>query len=503
MRKGIAATIAVVLAAVVAAPATATVTPPTATLTVPAGTSGATPATVGVPALPAKADILIAIDTTGSMGAAIAEATSEANALVAAVQGAVADAQFAVVDFKDFGDVASGGGSAEYVLLQPMTANAGDVQAAVNTMVATGGGDFPEAYNVVFRNAYNDPATGWRADSRKFVIVIGDAPPHGGNAEFPACGNQGPDPDGLDTATELTALAAAQRTLMMIAANPGILTCYQQLTAAGFSGSQAASLGSSIATQVVTLITDASSSVSVVDMAVAAAPAGADASWISFAPTSAGPLPTPATVPFTVTAAVPPGTPAGSYLFDLVGRADGGDVGHMALTVIVPDATNEVTINKTVDKPEVARGDTVTYTITVHNGTAAGVKVKQVVDQLPKKIRFVKGSSTGAGTPKVRHSHSRLTWRGPISITPGGDLVISFQATVKLKKGCKSNHAWVKLKHIVRRSPPARRPRCASLHPHRRRRIPATTMRTITVTVAVGAMTTTVATGTMVTDTTE
>src|SRR5689334_1261599 len=175
MRKALAAAVTLAISVVIAAPAGATVTPPTATLTIPAGGSDSTPASVGIPALPAKADVEIAIDTTGSMGLAIDQAKAEATNIVAAVQAAVPDAQFAVVDFKD---KLTDPPFPDYTLRQPMTASAADVAAAIGAMSPNGGGDTPEDYNYVFQQAYSDPATGWRPDSRKFVVVIGDAGPH-------------------------------------------------------------------------------------------------------------------------------------------------------------------------------------------------------------------------------------------------------------------------------------------------------------------------------------
>ena len=53
--------------------------------------------TVDVPAKPPKADIEIAIDTTGSMGPSIADAKADAVNIVNAVQASVSDTQFAVV----------------------------------------------------------------------------------------------------------------------------------------------------------------------------------------------------------------------------------------------------------------------------------------------------------------------------------------------------------------------------------------------------------------------
>jgi uncharacterized repeat protein (TIGR01451 family) len=460
MRKALAGAVALAISVVIVTPAAATVTPPTAALTIPAGASDSTPATVGVPALPARVDVEIAIDTTGSMGLAIDQAKDEATNIVTAVQAVVPDARFAVVDFKDAGDPLN----PEYTLRQPMTADAAAVASAIGAMSPGGGGDTPEAYNLVFHNAYDDDATGWRADARKFVVVIGDAGPHVPDpVRYPDCVDifDTADPNGLDTHTELAALAASQRTLMMIATpDSGFELCYGELVADGFSGSAASVLGGSIATQLVDLIAAASASVSVVDMTVAAAPPGADASWISFAPASTGPVDTPASVPFTVTATVPPGTPAGDYPFDLEGRADGGDVGHMTLTVTVPPApdTGEVTITKTVDQDSVERGDRVTYTITIHNGTAEDVRVRRVVDLLPRKFRYVSGSSTGGGRPKVRHSHRQLTWRPRGRVAAGEDLVITFSARVRLRDGCGLNRAWAKLGDytVLRTGPTAR-----------------------------------------------
>ena len=447
MRKPLAAAAALALAMVFAAPAAATVTPLSATLTIPAGGSGTTPATVSVPAV-AKADVMIAIDTTTSMTTAIAQAKASATDIVAAVQAAVPDTQFAVVDFKDAVD-----GPAEYVLRQPMTTSAADVATAIGAMTATGGGDQPEAYNLVFHNAYADPATGWRPDARKFVVVIGDAGPHGvDQAVYPDCPPfDSPDPNNLSPTAELAALAAAQRTLIMLATpDSGEEVCYGELLAGAFAGSTTAVIGPEIATQLADLITGAGAQVAVVDMTVATTPAGADPSWISFAPPTAGPVTAPADVPFAVTATVPAGTPAGSYVFDLAGRADGSDVGHMALTVVVPPDTTgagdgTVTIAKTVDHRSVHRGDLVTYTITIHNGTAEDVTVRRVVDLLPRKFRFASGSSTGGGRPKVRYGHRQITWRRRTVVAPGDDLAITFSARVRLRSGCGSNKAWAKL----------------------------------------------------------
>jgi hypothetical protein len=61
--------------------------PSSVMFTVAPGGSITEPKTINVPAKPPKADIEIAIDTTGSMGPSIAQAKADAVAIVTGVQG--------------------------------------------------------------------------------------------------------------------------------------------------------------------------------------------------------------------------------------------------------------------------------------------------------------------------------------------------------------------------------------------------------------------------------
>ena len=313
--------------------------PPEGSIVIPAGGSESVERTFTVPTKPASADIEIAIDTTGSMGPSIAQAKTDAANIVSGVQAAIPDSQFAVVDFKDSFD------ATEYRVAQSMTSNSAAVQTALNGLSASGGGDLPEAYNLVFQNSYT-PATGgaigWRAGTRKFVVVIGDAEPHGANsAGFSACSDTSADPHLLNTATELAGMNSNQRTLFMILASTGsaTLACYQSLAAAAFAGGQGVAAGTNLATQIVNLINAATSTVSNVHLEVASfSPEPAAASWISFNPTSVGPVTPPLDLAFTITITVPAGTPPGTYNFDIVGLADGADIGHEALMIFVPAA---------------------------------------------------------------------------------------------------------------------------------------------------------------------
>jgi len=329
---------------VAATMSSATLSPSSATLTLRAGDPslgvGPETTTVGVPAVLPRADIELAIDTTSSMGPSIAQAKTDATNIVNGVTGIGIDAQFAVVQFRDAGD------SPEYAVVHSMTSSATDVQTAINSLSPAGGGDPPEAYNLVFHNSYTPPSDGpigWRTGTRKFVIVIGDAQPHGDlmSQGLTGCADVSADPHSLVTTTELAGMKAAERTLFMILQQSIFtstnLTCYQSLAAGGFSGGQGVVGGTNLAAQIVALIQAAFANVSNVHLAVASAgPAPASALWISFSPASVGPVPAPSTQTFTLTATVPAGTPAGTYNFDIVALADGVDIGHQALTIIVP-----------------------------------------------------------------------------------------------------------------------------------------------------------------------
>jgi hypothetical protein len=312
----------------------ASLSPTSSTFTVRAGGTVSEQKTVGVPAKPPKADIEIAIDTTGSMTPSINQAKADATNLVNLVQASVADTQIAVVQFRDSGD------TPEYQVVQGLTTSASDVQNAINSLSASGGGDAPEAYNLVFKNSVEDLDIAWRPDSRKFVVVIGDAQPHGNLATqgFAGCDNVSADPHGLVTTTELAEMNNNQRTLMMILQQASTtttnLTCYQSLAAAGFSGGQAVAATGSLATQIVSLIEAAFANVS--DLHLKVVEPNPNQSWIAFTPPAMGPVPAPSTQLFTLVATVPVGTAPGTYSFDIEALADGADIGHQALDLIVP-----------------------------------------------------------------------------------------------------------------------------------------------------------------------
>jgi hypothetical protein len=339
------------VAPVAAVDVTATVT--NTSITIAPGASADVAIDVDVPTRPPAADILIAIDTTGSMGTSIAQAKADATDIVNGVKTSVADSQFAVVDFKDSGD-----GASEYRVTHAMTGVAADVQTAINAMTAGGGGDAPEAHNLVLHNSYTPAvggAIGWRPGTKKIVVIISDAEPHGagaGGQGLTGCTDGAADPHGYTTSTELAGLAGSDRTLFMIrqaSTASTSLQCYQSIVART-AGGVAVNSGTALGNQIVSLL-DSSFTANVADLhlqVVSATPAPAAASWITFTPANRSAVATPSTQTFTANVSVPLATAAGGYVFDVAWIADGADIGHTALTVTVASALGVPVVSQAV-----------------------------------------------------------------------------------------------------------------------------------------------------------
>jgi hypothetical protein len=320
-------------------------TPTPVTLAVQAGSSAIVPTVAHLNVAPARADIEIAIDTTGSMGPSIARAEADAIDHVDGVRAKIPDARFAVVQFRDSGD------DPEYQVVQAMTDSDVAVRDAIHGLSAGGGGDSPEAYNLVFHSSYT-PETGgdigWRTGTRKFVVVIGDAEPHGaGSADFSGCADTSADPDGYSTRTELTGMRTAERTLLMLrqvaSTTTASLDCYKSLAAAAFTGGAAADAGTSFSEQIADLVETSAASLRSIDLAVAPADF---ASWVSWSPAPPfGPVLAPADVPTTATVSVPAGTPDGLYAFTVTVSADGAPRATQQFEVTVGDPFSNLTLS--------------------------------------------------------------------------------------------------------------------------------------------------------------
>jgi hypothetical protein len=313
------------LVAAIPVSAADTLTPSPVTVSLEAGTSTTVNKTLALDGLPARADIIVAIDTTFSMSGPIAQAKADANAICTNVQGSIPGARFAAVDFEDYPGMPSGSGiDTPYTLLTPgFITDCTVFAAAIGTMVADGGGDPPEAYNRTFFEAYSDPAYaaapalgGRDSLASQFLVVLGDATPHSATG-FGSCGNAPPDDFGRDAAPgggddltssdTITGLVNNDITLLMIRYPTGgvALSCYLSLaTATGGTAVDSAS-----APDVGQFIIDNAELVPyTADLVVSAGcPIG-----FSFNPTfPTGSLTGPQTIPFVETITAP--TAVGNY----------------------------------------------------------------------------------------------------------------------------------------------------------------------------------------------
>src|SRR5437868_4565982 len=109
--------VAVVLLAAASGAATDGFTGSVTSVNVAAGSSVTAAQTVHLDALPPKADVVLAFDTTASMGTLLTDATTDANAIVSGLQTqfpAAGALRFAVVDFRDYTAAPFSGHAGDY-----------------------------------------------------------------------------------------------------------------------------------------------------------------------------------------------------------------------------------------------------------------------------------------------------------------------------------------------------------------------------------------------------
>ena len=115
-------------------------------------------------------DVVFVIDATGSMGWLIADVKERVRALAGWIRDLVPVTRFGVVAYRDDDDP-------EFLVrVQPLTLRIDRVHDFMDRLEARGGGDIPEGVVAGIEAAIE--RTGFRADSRRVILVVGDAPPH-------------------------------------------------------------------------------------------------------------------------------------------------------------------------------------------------------------------------------------------------------------------------------------------------------------------------------------
>ncbi len=120
-----------------------------------------------------KLDLMLAIDTTGSMGDEIRYLQSELAAILDTLRARHRglDLRVGFVFYKDLGD--------SYVTATvPLGHDFAAAQGALRQHRASGGGDYPEAMDQAMIRAAGQA---WRPDAVKSLLLVADAPPHDEN----------------------------------------------------------------------------------------------------------------------------------------------------------------------------------------------------------------------------------------------------------------------------------------------------------------------------------
>ncbi len=144
-------------------------------------------------------DLVLALDTTGSMGTHAATLARGIDRVLAAAARSSADPHVGVVAFKDHGAE----GEAESYLVRALAPTrrlerVRDFLRAPELRLGHGGGG-AEAVECALRAAARAP---WRQGARRALVLVGDKPPHGGGLDGAAvC------PHGVDWRDEVEALA--------------------------------------------------------------------------------------------------------------------------------------------------------------------------------------------------------------------------------------------------------------------------------------------------------
>lgn len=374
----------------VTAPVTATPSPtPTGTASAEAtlcpGESFDETKRIFIPPAPGRADILFAFDTTGSMEPVLSSAKSNAVTIMQNLSGLIPDVQFGVVDLRDY-ELPTYGESGDwpYLLRQRVTGDRGAVQAAINATSAAGGGDYPEAYSRALYEAYSDPRVGWRADTRRFVVMFGDDVPHDNNLNQRVssprvnpggtwCGettlgcvlDPGRDAtpgtaDDIDFQSTLDSLRSNQITLLFVVSGGGstsqanLVEYWRQWAGWTGAGGDAVSLNdaANLPSVIQNLVTSASSRIARLEL-IADPPQYQ--SWLAINPpqfTNLAIPPTGLEVTFQVRITVPPGTPVGTvHAFSVRAIGDGAVYGGQGVRIHIPSTCATATPTETRRPP--------------------------------------------------------------------------------------------------------------------------------------------------------
>jgi hypothetical protein len=164
-----------------------------------------------------KADVYLLADTTGSMSAVLESVAAASNAIISDPAFAGFDVAWGVGNYRDF--PVDDGVHNSYAFAHQLSPSTSlpDATTAIGSWVAAEGSDTSEGQLFALDRVANESAIGWRADSKRIVVWIGDAPGHD-----PICASLTGLGFDITEATSTAALSAAAITVVAIGTNTGL-----------------------------------------------------------------------------------------------------------------------------------------------------------------------------------------------------------------------------------------------------------------------------------------
>ncbi len=160
---------------------------------------------------PRPLDVVVVLDSTGSMTGAIDAVKKRIQRLLELLRENAPRVRVGVVTYRDHGD--------EYLRKGiELSEDFPRVTAFLKTIQANGGGDTPEAVEAGLEMAYSDKDMRWDARAKKIAIVVADAPCH--DKDKPLC-------------LELTTKAHARGIVTFCISVEGTVSFFKELSAAG------------------------------------------------------------------------------------------------------------------------------------------------------------------------------------------------------------------------------------------------------------------------------
>ena len=191
------------------------VSPATVTASLKPGESVKVTKTVTTPKILPKPDIYFLADTTGSMSPVLANVRTNATSILSAVDAGASDPRYGAGQYKDFQSQQSDPFAFRNDASIPAADdNGGAATAAINSWVASGGGDLPEANLYALHKLIS--AAGFRATSSRIVVWFGDAPGHD-----PVCPAISGEAAAVTEASVTAELVAAKVKVLAVSATTG------------------------------------------------------------------------------------------------------------------------------------------------------------------------------------------------------------------------------------------------------------------------------------------